>query len=103
MTRTTGESHDHSTDEETPCIDSWQQTQDKLDRDQSDWTDSTLIHLMTTAVNTMPPQSQPSQFQFWNTRLAAQANYDLLRDNDFDLAKVLRNENNTVMSPAYEF
>ena len=102
MTCTTGESHDHLTNEETPCIALWQQRQVKPDRNQPDQTESTLVHLLTTAINTMPPQLQPSQFQFQNTRQAAQVNYDLLWDNDFDLAKVLRNENNTVTSPAYE-
>ncbi len=51
----------------------------------------------------MPPRPNPSQFEFKNTKAAAQANYDLLKAHDFDLAQILEKEHNTVTSPAYEF
>ena len=103
MTRTTGELLDRSSDKETLYPDLLQSIQTRPDEGQPNRTKLLLVRLLTKAVNSMPPRPQPSQFHFQNTKQAAQANYDLLKNNDFDLAKVLRNETNTVTSPAYKF
>ena len=103
MTRTTGELLDCSSDREKPYPDLSQSVQTRPDEGQRTRTTSLLVHLLTRAVNSTPQKPRPSQFHFRNTVRAAQVNYVLLKNNDFDLAKDLRNETNTVTSPAYEF
>ena len=102
MTRTTGELLDRSSDEETKYIDSSQSIQTRPNEGRPTRATSLLVRLLTRAVNSTPQKPRPSQF-FRNTVQAAQANCDLLKNHDFNLAKVLRNETTTVTSPAYQF
>ena len=103
MTRTTGELLDRSSDEETKYIDSSQSIQTRPNEGRPTRATSLLVRLLTRAVNSTPQKPWPSQFHFRNTVQAAQANYDLLKNHNSDLAKVLWNETNTVTSPAYKF
>ena len=64
---------------------------------------STLVKYIRQAINTTPVKPTKSKFAFKTTHEAAKYNCNLIKENQFDIKKVLDQEKTSCTAPSYKF
>ena len=64
---------------------------------------SNLVNYIRRAINTIPSNPTESHFAFQATHKAAEHNYNLIKEHQFDIQKVLDQEKTSCTAPSYEF